>query len=126
MRYFVISFFIWIIWARPFGSGFCGLRYASEHPADGSPSGPANPSRNCFILKFYLGDAFGPGYSGLALLSYCCAMNYTLRIPIADYKTQLSIESASMILALKNMLHPKIQKPVGGMRCLSRSALHAI
>ena len=31
-----------------------------------------------------------------------------------------------MVLALKNMLHPKIQKLVGGMRCLSRSALHAL
>ena len=25
----------------------------------------------------------GPGYSGLALLGYCCAMNQALRIPIA-------------------------------------------
>ena len=45
VRCFVISFFIWIIWARPFGSGFFGFRCATEHPADGSPSGPANPSR---------------------------------------------------------------------------------
>ena len=42
-----------IIWARPFRPGFYGLRYATEHPADGSPSGPANPSRiylNAIIL----------------------------------------------------------------------------
>jgi len=38
-------FIVKIIRARPYGSGFYGLRYASEHPADGSPSGPANPSR---------------------------------------------------------------------------------
>ncbi|NBY09856.1 MAG: hypothetical protein EBQ77_02455, partial [Sphingobacteriia bacterium] len=39
------AFIVKIIRARPYGSGFYGLRYASEHPADGSPSGPANPSR---------------------------------------------------------------------------------
>ena len=61
VRCFVISFFIWIIWARPFGSGFCGFRCASEHPADGSPSGPANPSRVFFkILCLEIGiDGFG-------------------------------------------------------------------
>ena len=71
------KFFIWIIWAHPCGSGFCGLRYATEHPADGSPLGPANPSRNfVFRLKYFFlrsvselfyffGDAFGPDYSGL-------------------------------------------------------------
>ena len=65
-----MHFQVWFIfiWARPFGSGFYGFRCASEHPADGSPLGPANPSRNfVFRLKyFFLGDAFGPGYSGLA------------------------------------------------------------
>ena len=57
---FDYNFFIWIIWARPYGSGFYGLRYASEHPADGSPSGPANPSRIFFkILRLEIGiDGF--------------------------------------------------------------------
>ena len=52
---------ILIIRARPYGSGFYGLRYASEHPADGSPSGPANPSRVFFkILRLEIGiDGFG-------------------------------------------------------------------
>jgi hypothetical protein len=27
------------------------------------------------VLNYILGDAFGLGYSGLALLGYCCAMN---------------------------------------------------
>jgi len=49
-----------------------------------------------------------------------------LLIPIAYFTKFYVLKSASMVLALKNMLHPKIQKPVGGMRCLSRSALHAI
>ena len=40
-----LEFFNWIIWARPCGPGFCGFRFALEHPADGSPSGPTNPSR---------------------------------------------------------------------------------
>jgi len=35
------------------------------------------------VLNYILGDAFGPGYSGLALLGYCCAMNQALRISIA-------------------------------------------
>ena len=35
------------------------------------------------VLNYILADAFGPGYSGLALLGYCCAMNQALRIPIA-------------------------------------------
>ena len=39
------AFIVKIIRARPYGSGFYGLRYASEHPADGSPLGPTNPSR---------------------------------------------------------------------------------
>ena len=34
-----------ILFGRPFGSGFYGFRCATEHPADGSPSGPANPYR---------------------------------------------------------------------------------
>ena len=90
--FFDQNFFIWIIWARPFGSGFYGFRYATEHPADGAPPGPANPSRNCFILKYYLGDTFGPGYSGLALLGFCCAMNQALRIPIAYFTKLFRLE----------------------------------
>jgi len=42
-----------------------------------------------FVLAFcclnYFGDAFGPGYCGLAMLGYCCAMNQALRIPIAVF-----------------------------------------
>ena len=50
------AFIVKIIRARPYGSGFYGLRYATEHPADGSPSGPANPSRVFHkIVMFYLG-----------------------------------------------------------------------
>jgi len=54
------AFIVKIIRARPYGSGFYGLRYASEHPADGSPSGPANPSRIYFkILRLEIGiDVF--------------------------------------------------------------------
>ena len=46
-----------------FDPGFYGLRYASEHPADGSPLGPANPSRNfVFRLKyFFFGRCLWPG-----------------------------------------------------------------
>ena len=55
------AFIVKIIRARPYGSGFCGLRCASEHPADGSSSGPANPSREFFkILRLEIGiDGFG-------------------------------------------------------------------
>jgi hypothetical protein len=33
------------------GPGYLGLRFASELPEDGSPSGPANPSRNFYYVK---------------------------------------------------------------------------
>ena len=40
---------------------------------------------------YNLGDAFGPGYSRLAYARLPSA-NQALRFPIADYKTQLSLE----------------------------------
>ena len=39
-----------------------------------------------------MGDAFGPGYCGLASLGYCCAMNQALRIPIAYFTKILRLE----------------------------------
>ena len=53
------AFQVWfiIIWARPFGSGF--------------------------MLNYFMGDAFDPGYSGLVTLGFCFAKNQALRIPIA-------------------------------------------
>ena len=75
-----------ILFGRPFGSGFYGFRCATEHPADGSPSGPANPSRNCFKLKsFFVRYLSGPCYSGLVTLGFCYAKNQALRIPIAFF-----------------------------------------
>jgi len=55
------AFIVKIIRARPYGSGFYGLRYASEHPADGSTSGPAYPYRVFYkILRLEIGiDGFG-------------------------------------------------------------------
>ncbi|MFN5674228.1 MAG: hypothetical protein ACK46W_04060 [Bacteroidota bacterium] len=47
------AFIVKIIRARPYGSGFYGLRYASEHPADCSPSGPANPSRKYSKCNYF-------------------------------------------------------------------------
>ena len=39
-----------------------------------------------------LGDAFGPGYCGLALLGFCFAKNQALRIPIAYFTKLLRLE----------------------------------
>jgi len=42
------------------------------------------PFVRVYVFELLLGRCFsGPGYSGLALLGYCCAMNQALRIPIA-------------------------------------------
>ncbi|MFZ9451841.1 MAG: hypothetical protein ACO27N_06970, partial [Bacteroidia bacterium] len=58
------------------------------------------------VLNYILGDAFGPGYPG----SLCSVAfgEKTLRIPIAYFIKFYVLKSASMVLALKNMLHPKI------------------
>ena len=50
-------FVVYFYFARPFGSGF--------------------------MLNYFMGDAFGQGYSRLALLGFSCAKNQALRIPIA-------------------------------------------
>ena len=75
---------------------------------------------------------FGRVPTGRASADYAALQNIlrmvplrVLRIPRAYFSKFYVLKSASMVLALKNMLHPKKQKLVGGMRCLSRSALHA-
>ena len=83
-----------IIWGRPYGLGFCGLRYASEHPADGSPLGPANPSRNfVFRLKyFFWAMPSAQATPGSLSLGFCFAKNQALCIPIAGYTKLLRLE----------------------------------
>ena len=39
-----------------------------------------------------MGDAFGPGYSGLIIFGFCYAKNQALRIPIAGYTKLLRLE----------------------------------
>ena len=58
--------FWWFIFL--FGVIFCGIIFLIEI---------------FFWWNYFIGDAFGPGYSGLASLGFCFAMNQTLRIPIA-------------------------------------------
>jgi len=44
----------------------------------------AMPFVRVYVFELFFGRCLsGPGYSGLALLGYCCAMNQALRIPIA-------------------------------------------
>ncbi|MFN5675123.1 MAG: hypothetical protein ACK46W_08640, partial [Bacteroidota bacterium] len=77
MRCFVISIFIWIIWARPYGSGYSGL--AKARLLLRNELNPAYPYRiflvelflvRCFVISFFiwiiLARPFGSGYSGLA------------------------------------------------------------
>jgi len=83
-------FIVKIIRARPYGSGFYGLRYASEHPADGSPSGPANPSRNFFRLKYFfwaMPSAWAT--SGSLPLGYLRRKNATHPYRINIYKLKI-------------------------------------
>ncbi|MFZ9450908.1 MAG: hypothetical protein ACO27N_02195, partial [Bacteroidia bacterium] len=44
----------------------------------------AMPFVRVYVFELFFGRCLsGSGYSGLALLGYCCAMNQALRIPIA-------------------------------------------
>ena len=77
------------IWARPFGSGFYGLRFASEHPTDGSPSGPAYPSRNFILrLKYIFDDAIQARAASGSLHSVAFGEK-TLRIPRANILNEI-------------------------------------
>jgi len=44
------------------------------------------------MLNYFMGDAFGPGCSGLVTLGFCFAKNQALRIPIAGFTKLLRLE----------------------------------
>jgi hypothetical protein len=58
------------------------------------------------MLNYFMGDAFGPGYSGLALLGFCYAKNQALRMPIVFY--------ISNIKSLSRLVKPTRRRPHSG------------